>query len=100
MLASKEIKHTHSIQVRVCYDCTLFDLGRLKSKTTVLAVYIREAQYADDVAISSDIPAGLQIPLTAYNNLAKKMGLAMHQHHKTETMYFGPKTVFFIDYTN
>ena len=66
------------IQVRFRYDGDLFDLRSLNSKTKVLAVYIREAQYADDVAISSDIPAGLQIPLTAYNNLAKKMGLCIN----------------------
>lgn len=97
-LAYKEIKHTHSIQIRFRYDGDLFDLRRLKSKTKVLAVYIREAQYADDVAIFSDTPAGLQILLTAYNELAKKMGLCINTT-KTETMCIGPEAEFFIGHT-
>ena len=84
-LAYKGIKHTHSIKVRFRYDGDLFDLRRLKSKTKVLALYIREAQYADDVAIFSDTPAGLQILLIAYNDLARKMGLCINTT-KTETM--------------
>ena len=60
-LAYKDINHTHSIKVRFRYDGDLIDLRRLKSKTKVLVFYIREAQYADDVAIFSDTPAGLQI---------------------------------------
>ena len=56
------------------FDRQLY-ISRLKSKTKVLALYIREAQYADDVAIFSDTPAGLQILLTAYNVLARKMDL-------------------------
>ena len=72
-LAYKDIKHTHSIKVRFRYDGDLFDLRRLKNKTKVLALYIRGAQFADDVAIFSDTPAGLQILLTAYNDLARKI---------------------------
>ena len=94
-LAYKDIKHTHSIKVRYGYDGDLFDLTRLKSKTKVLALYIREAQYA---AIFSDTPAGLQILLTAYNDLARKMGLCINTT-KTETMCIGSKDEFFIDQT-
>ena len=97
-LAYKDIKHAHSIKVRFRYDGDLFDLRRLKSKTKVLAVYIREAQYADDVAIFSDTPVGLQILLTAYNDLARKMGLCINTK-KTETMCIGPEAEFFIDQT-
>ena len=97
-LAYKDIKHTHSINVRFRYDGDLFDLRRLKSKTKVLVLYIREAQYADDVAIFSDTPAGLQIPLTAYNALARKMGLCINTT-KTETMCIGPEAEFFNDQT-
>ena len=97
-LAYKDIKHNHSIKVRFRYDGDLFDLRRLKSKTKVLALYIREAEYADDVAIFSDTPAGLQILLTAYNALARKMGLCINTT-KTETMCIGPEAEFFIDQT-
>ena len=50
LFAYKDIKHIHRIKIRFRYDGDLFDLRRLKSKTKVLALYIREAQYADDVA--------------------------------------------------
>ena len=77
-LAYKDIKHNHSIKVRFRYHGDLFDLRRLKSKTKVLALYIREAEYAYDVAIFSDTPAGLQILLTAYSALARTMGLCIN----------------------
>ena len=96
--AYKDIKHTHRIKVRFRYDGDLFDLRRLKSKTKVLALYIREAQYAEDVAICSGTPAGLQILLTAYNALARKMGLCINTT-KTETVCIGPEAEFFIDQT-
>ena len=97
-LAYKDIKDTHSIQVRFRYDGDLFNLRRLKSKTKVLAVYFREAQYSEDVAIFSDTPAGLQILLTDYNDLARKMGLYINTK-TTETMCIGPEAEFFIDQT-
>ena len=95
-LAYKDLKHTHSMKVRFRYDGDLFDLRRLKSKTKVLALYIRETQYADDVAIFTDNPAGSQILLTAYNALAGKMGLCINTT-KTETMCIGPEAEFSID---
>jgi len=49
----------------------IFDLRRLRAKTFI--DFIREAQYADDIAIFSDSPFGLQSLLTAYNNMAKRM---------------------------
>ena len=89
-LAYKDIKHTHSIQLRFRYDDgDLFDLRRQKSKTKVLAVYIKEVQYA---------PAGLQILLTAYNDLARKMVLCISAT-KIETMCIGQEAQFFIDQT-
>ena len=97
-LAHKYIKYTHSIKVRFRYDGDLFDLRRLKSKTKVLALYIREAQYAENVAIFSDTPAGLQILLTTYNALARKMGICINTT-KTETLCIGPEAEFFIDQT-
>ena len=97
-LAYKDIKHTPSMQVRFQYDGNLFDLRRLKSKTKVLTLYTREAQYADDVAVFSDTTAGLQIKLNAYNDLARKMGLCINTT-KTEAICIGPEAKFFIDQT-
>lgn len=60
--------------------------------------FIREAQYADDIAIFSDTPEGLQSLLTSYNDVAKRMGLRINTV-KTETMYIGNIAEFFIDGT-
>ena len=57
---------------------------------------MREAQYADVIAIFSDSSFGLQMLLTAYNNLSKSMGLSI-KIGKTETMCIGPECDFFID---
>ena len=85
-LAFKKVKHTCNIQIRFRYDGELFDLRRLKAKTKVLTEFIREVQYADDIAVFSDTPEGLQSLLTSYNQLAKRMGMRINTT-KTETMH-------------
>ena len=77
-LAYKNIKHKYRVKIWFRYDGDLFDLSRLKCKTKVTTEYIREAQYADDIAILSDSSNGLQILLTAHNQLSKKMGLRIN----------------------
>ena len=74
-LAYKSIGHRYNIKMRLRYDGDLFDLRRLKNKTKIFTDYIREAQYADDIAIFSDSSFGLQTLLTAYNDLSKRIGL-------------------------
>ena len=96
LLAYKNIGHQFSIKVRFRYDGDLFDLKRLKAKTKTFIDFIREAQYADDIAIFSDSSYGLQALLTAYNNMAKRMGLSINIK-KTEAMCIGPEETFFID---
>ena len=95
-LAFKKINHTCSIQIRFRYDGVIFDLRRLKAKTKLLTEFIREAQYADDIAIFSDTPEGLHSMLTSYNDLAKRMGLRINTA-KTETMCIGDLAELFID---
>ena len=46
--------------------------------------------------IFSHSPIGLQTLLTAYNNMAKQMGLSININ-KTETMSVGPEEQFVID---
>ena len=70
-LSFKEIGHEFSIRT----DGNIFDLRRLKSKTKVLYEFLREAQYADDIAIMSGTSFGLQTLLTAYHITSKKFGL-------------------------
>ena len=95
-LAYKTIGHQHSIKVRFRYDGNLFDLRRLKNKSKIFMEYIREAQYADDIAIFSDFAIGMQLLLSAYNGMTKKMGLSINIT-KTETMCIGPLVGFYID---
>lgn len=98
LLAYENIGHQFSIKIRFRYDGDLFDLKRLRAKTKIFLDFIREAQYADDIAIFSDSPLGLQTLLTAYNDMAKRMGLSINIK-KTETMSIGPEEQFFIDDT-
>ena len=95
-LAYKTFGHQHTIKVRFRYDGNLFDLRRLKSKSKIFMKYIREAQYADDIAIFSDSSTGMQLLLSAYNDMAKKMGLSINIT-KTETICIGPLVDFYID---
>ncbi|PFX30561.1 Protein sidekick-1 [Stylophora pistillata] len=76
----------------------LFDLRRLKAKTKILTEFIREAQYADDIAIFSDTPEGLQSLLTSYSVVAKRTGLCINTV-KTETLCIGNTAEFFVDGT-
>ena len=98
LLAYATIGHQFSVKIRFRYDGDLFDLSRLKAKTKTFIDFIREAQYADDIAIFSDSALGLQVLLNAYNNMAKRMGLSINIK-KTETMSIGPEEEFFIDRT-
>lgn len=75
--------------------CDLFNPSRLKVKSEVLTEFIREVQYADDIAIFSDTPEGLQSLLTSYNDVANRMGLRINTR-KTETMCIGNMAEFFI----
>ena len=60
-LAYATIGHQFSVKIRFRYDGDLFDLSRLKAKTKTFIDFIREAQYADDIAIFSDSALGLFI---------------------------------------
>ena len=96
LLAFKNTGTQHSIKIRFRYDGDLFDLRRLKAKTKILTSYIREAQYADDIAIFSTDGPGLQLLLSAYSSLSNKMGLHINIK-KTETMSIGEQVDFHID---
>ena len=86
----------HSVYVRFRIDGNLFDLKRLKAKTKTFNMYIREAQYADDIAILSDSSKGLQSLLTSYHLAAKRFGLQINAK-KTEVMCLGPECDLFVD---
>ena len=67
------------------YDGDLSDLQLLKSKSKAFNNCIREAQYADDIAIFCRDAIGLQLLLTAYDMLHKQMALRVNIE-KTKVM--------------
>ena len=82
LLSFKDIEHDFSILIRFRTDGNIFDLRRLKSKTKVLYEFLREAQYADDIAIMSGTFFGLQTLLTAYHITSRKFGLQINARRK------------------
>lgn len=95
-IAFKDIPNEFSILIRFRTDGDLFDLKRLKAKTKVFYEYIREAQYADDIAVMSGTAHGLQTLLSSYNETSKRLGLRINAK-KTEVMCIGPESDFFVD---
>ena len=95
-IAFKDIKHEHSVLIRFRTDGKFFDLRRLKAKSKVFLEYLREAQYADDIAIVSNTGPGLQSLLTSYNRTSIRFGLKINVK-KTETMCIGPELTFYVD---
>ena len=93
-ISFKDIQHEFSILLCFRTDGSIFDLKRLKSKTKVFYEYLREAQYADDIAIMSETAYGLQTLLTEYNVTSRKFGLTINAI-KSEVMCIGPD--FFVD---
>ena len=79
--------------VRFRYDSDVFVHRRLDSKTKTLIKYIREAQKADDIAIFTNASTALQLLLSAYSKLSKKMGLRINTK-KRETMSVGEQIDF------
>ena len=98
LIAFKDIKHRHSILIRFRTNGKFFDLKRLKAKSKVMREFIREAQYADDIAVMSDSSSGLQELLDAYNAASKRFDLRINAG-KTEVLCMGPEIVFFVDET-
>lgn len=97
-VAFKDIGHEHSVLIRFRTDGKFFDIRRLKAKSKVFLEYLREAQYADDIAIVSNTGPGLQTLLTSYNLTSNRFGLKINAK-KTETMCIGPEMTFYVDET-
>ena len=87
---------TYITSVRFRTDGNLFDLKRLKTKIKLFYDFIRVAQFADDIAVMSGTAHGLQTLLTCYNDASKRFGLKVNAK-KTEAMYLGPESDFFVD---
>ena len=58
-------------------DGSLFNLARLKSKTLVRKVLVRELLFADDAALVSHTEEGLQCLLSKFADACKEFGLTI-----------------------
>ena len=89
LVAFKDIKHRRSILIRFRTDGKFFDLRRLKAKSKVMYEFIREAQYADDIAVMSDSSEGLQELLDSYKQPNSQTFWITHQCWKNRSNVYG-----------
>nr|KAG5688525.1 hypothetical protein BaRGS_031309 [Batillaria attramentaria] len=68
---------TEGIYIRTRADGKLFNIARLRAKTKVREVLIREMLFADDAALTSHTEAGLQELVSRLSNACKEFGLTI-----------------------
>ena len=86
MLLTYAFKHTNEgVFLHTRSSGKLFNLARLKAKTKVRKVLIREMLYADDAAVISHTEKGLQELIDCFSSACKKFGLTISVK-KTEVM--------------
>lgn len=71
--------------IRTRADGKLYNLARLRAKTKVLEVLIRELLFADDAALASHTEDGLQQLVSRFSHACKEFGLTISLK-KTEVM--------------
>ena len=76
---------TEGIYLRTRSDGSLFNLARLKAKTLVRNVLVRELLFADDAALVSHTEDGLQCMLNKFADACKEFGLTI-SIKKTQVM--------------
>ena len=76
---------TDGIFLHTRKDGGLYNTARLKAKTKVRKVLIREMLFADDAAVVSHTEEGLQNLITSFSNACKGFGLTISVK-KTEVM--------------
>ena len=76
---------TDGIYLRTRSDGSLFNLARLKAKTLVRKVLVRELLFADDAALVSHTEDGLQCMLNKFSDACKEFGLTI-SIKKTQVM--------------
>ena len=86
MLLSYAFKNTtEGVYLHTRSSGKLFNLARLKAKTKVRKVLIREMLFADDAAVISHTEKGLQELIDRFSSACEKFGLAV-SIKKTEVM--------------
>ena len=68
---------TEGIYLRTRSDGRLFNLGRLKAKTKVRKVLIRDMQFADDAAVVTHTQEELQSLMDCFSQACKDFGLTI-----------------------
>ena len=68
---------TEGICIRTRADGKLFNIARLRAKTKVRKVLIREMLYADDAALTSHTEAGLQELVSRLSSACREFGLTI-----------------------
>lgn len=83
---------TEGIYIRTRADGKLFNLARLRAKTKVMEVLIRELLFADDAALTSHTEDGLQQLVTRLSRACKEFGLTISLK-KTQILAQGTPSV-------
>lgn len=73
------------LYIRTRSDGGLFNLRRLKARTKTREVLVRELLFADDAALVTSSPNGMQQLLTAFANASQRYGLSINIK-KTEVL--------------
>ena len=68
---------TEGVYLHTRSDGSLFNIARLKAKTLVCRVIVRELLFADDAALVSNTEEGLQSMLNKFADACKEFGLTI-----------------------
>jgi len=69
---------TEGVYIRTRADRELYNIARLRAKTKVREVLIRELLFADDAALTSHTEAGLQDLVSRLSHACKEFGLTIN----------------------
>ena len=84
-LLAAQVGPNCGININYRMDRSLFDLQKLKARTKIQSAWFLELQYADDCALISHSPEGLQEAITKLSHLYTRFGLEINVR-KTEVL--------------
>ena len=82
---------SEGVYIHTRADGNLYNIARLRAKTKVAKVLIRELLFADDAALTSHSEGGLQQLVTCFSHACKEFGLTISLK-KTNVMAQGAET--------
>ena len=95
VLAVSRLDEVQGVNLVSRSDGKLFNLARLKARTKVRQVCVRELLYADDAALTANSLVELQIMLNRFTSAASQFGLIVNTD-KTEVLYQPPPTTPYV----